>query len=84
MIQQTIDDYRLKWLTKQVFRVKVGGGHQRASEYFDWAHGNIDEKSYTHAYDIEAYEYTFMFEVAADAESFREMFLGDSRTVDIG
>lgn len=82
MIQQTIDDYRLKWLTKQVFRVKVSGGIQ--SECFDWIQGNVDEKSYTHALDVEADEYTFMFEIAADADSFREKFLGDSRLVDIG
>ena len=81
MTQQTIDDYRLKWLTKQVFRVKVKGSD--SDQYFNWIEENVTERSYTHAFDVEADEYTFMFELAAHADSFREKFCGDSRTVDI-
>lgn len=81
MTQQTIDDYRLTWLTKQVFRVKLSGARQ--SEYFDWIDENVTERSYTHAYNAETDEYTFMFELAAHADAFREKFLGDNRTVDI-
>jgi len=81
MTQQTIDDYRLTWLTKQVFRVKLSGARQ--SEYFDWIDENVTERSYTHAYNAETNEYTFMFELAAHADAFREKFLGESRTVDI-
>ena len=82
MTQQTIDDYRLKWLSKQVFRVKVGGALQQ--ECFDWIEENVTERSWTHAYNVEADEYTFMFELAAHADAFREKFLGESRTVDVG
>jgi len=81
MTQQTIDDYRLTWLTKQVFRVKLSGARQ--SEYFDWIDENVTERSYTHAYNAETNEYTFMFELAAHADAFREKFLGESRTVDM-
>lgn len=82
MTQQTIDDYRLKWLSKQVFRVKVGGALKQ--ECFDWIEENVTERSWTHAYNVEADEYTFMFELAAHADAFREKFLGESRTVDVG
>ena len=81
MTQQTIDDYRLTWLTKQVFRVKLSGARQ--SEYFDWIDENVTERSYTHAYNAETDEYTFMFELAAHADAFREKFLGEFRTVDV-
>jgi len=81
MTQQTIDDYRLKWLTKQVFRVKVGGAIQE--QCFEWIEENVTERSFTHAYDVDADEYTFMFELAAHADAFREKFLGDTRTVDM-
>jgi hypothetical protein len=82
MTQQTIDDYRLNWLTKQVFRVKISGARQ--SEFFDWIEENVTERSWTHAYNVETDEYTFMFELAAHADAFREKFLGESRTVDVG
>lgn len=82
MTQQTIDDYRLTWLRKQVFRVKVAG--ERNQQFFDWIDENVTERSYTHAYNAETDEYTFMFELAAHADAFREKFLGESRTVDIG
>ena len=52
MTQQTIDDYRLKWLTKQVFRVRVGGSIQE--ECFQWIEENVTEQSYTYAQDVEA------------------------------
>ena len=84
MTQQTIDEYRLKWLTKQVFRVKVRSANE---EHFSWITDNVNEKSVTHAFNAGAYdngEYTFMFENAIDADAFREKFLGDSRTVDVG
>ena len=81
IMTQEIENYRLNWLTKRVFRVRVSGGI--ADECFNWLDENVEEKSFTHSFDMEADVYTFMFELAADADSFREKFLGESRTVDI-
>jgi len=81
MTQQTIDDYRLKWLTNQIFKVTVSGDIRE--ECFDWISENVTDKSHSHAFNASTNEYIFMFELAAHAEAFREKFLGDSRTVDI-
>ncbi len=78
---QEIENYRLTWLTKQVFRVKVSGSI--AEDCFTYLETEVEEKRYTHSFDMESDVYTFMFETSADAEAFKEKFLGESRTTEV-
>jgi hypothetical protein len=78
---QEIENYRLTWLTKQVFRVKVGG--QSAEECLSYLETEVEAKSYTHSFDMDSNIYTYMFEESATAEAFKEKFLGDSRTTEV-
>tara|TARA_Y100000389_G_C17393630_1_gene481316 strand:+ start:527 stop:772 length:246 start_codon:yes stop_codon:yes gene_type:complete len=78
---QEITEYRLTWLTKQVFRVKVAATLEE--ECFAYLETELEEKSYTHSFDMESNIYTFMFEKSADAETFKEKFLGESRTTEV-
>jgi len=78
---QEIENYRLTWLTKQVFRVKVNGS--LAEECFAYLETEVEERSYTHSFDMESNIYTFMFETSAIAETFKEKFLGESRTTEV-
>lgn len=78
---QEIENYRLTWLTKQVFRVKVDGSI--AEECLSYLETEVEAKSYSHSFDMDGNVYTFMFEKSADAEGFKDKFLGESRTTEV-
>lgn len=80
MSTQEIQDYKLNWLRKKSFRVKVFASD---GEHYSWLKENIDERVWEMSVHPETKEPTFFFENATDAEKFREEFQGDSRTVDI-
>lgn len=78
---QEIENYRLTWLTKQVFRVKADSSS--ASECLSYLETEVEAKSYTYSFDMDSNTYTYMFEKSAVAEAFKERFLGDSRTTEV-
>jgi hypothetical protein len=78
---QEIENYRLTWLTKQVFRVKAGSSI--AEECLSYLETKVEAKSYTYSFDMDSNTYTYMFEESATAEAFKERFLGDSRTTEV-
>ena len=78
---QEIENYRLTWLTKQVFRVKVGGS--LAEECLSYLETEVEAKSYTYSFGMDSNTHTYMFEESGTAEAFKEKFLGDSRTTEV-
>ena len=80
MSTQEIQNYKLNWLMKRCFKVKV---HETTGEHADWLKENIEEKAWDFSVNPENQEHTFFFQNAIDAGKFREEFQGESRTVDI-
>lgn len=85
MIQETVDDYKLQWLTKNSYRVKLPKNlKDSGAECLAWCTSVLDEKVWSHSFNPEDQQYTFFFESPHIAEQFRAQWkIGDSRTVDI-
>jgi hypothetical protein len=79
---QEIQDYKLNWLRKKSFQVKAS--YARVDEYDNWLSEKCDEREWEKSINPEKSEATYYFEKSQTAEKFREQFLGDSRTVDLG
>lgn len=82
MSTQEIQDYKLNWLRKKAFQVKAK--FEQIEEYDAWLNENCDEREWEKAINFDQEKCTYCFEKSQTAEKFREQFLGDSRTVDIG
>lgn len=82
MSTQEIQDYKINWLRKKSFQVK--GNMDDYEECTSWLKETLSEKVWETSINYENGQCAYYFENPQDAEKFRERFLGDSRTVDIG
>lgn len=82
MSTQEIQDYKLNWLRKKTFQVK--GSVSELEEHTEWLKANLDDRVWEFSVNYELGTCAYYFESPQDAEKYREQFLGDSRTTDIG
>ena len=79
---QEIQDYKLNWLRKKSFQVK--GKVSELEERSEWLKLNLDERVWEVSVNYKLGTCAYYFESPQGAEKYREQFLGDSRTTDLG
>jgi len=80
---QEIQDYKLNWLRKSSYRVKLPKD-QNSQECLAWCTDTLEEKVWDYSLNPENEQYTFFFNSPSLAERFKSTFKnGDTRTVDL-